>query len=82
MHPKTFAMAALMSLTMSACSEEALSDDPEIAGKQVDEKVAAEANSLEEAAAKAVEIRNAEIASDTQDIMDETGQESSPDETN
>ena len=73
MRHKSIALIAVLTLVLQGCGGEALSDDPEIASKQIDDQVDTKADTLEEAAAKAVEIRDAEIQSDTQEILREMG---------
>jgi len=82
MRPKYIAAVAIILPALQGCSGETLSDDPEIAAKQIDDKVESKADTLEEAAAKAVEIRDAEIRSDTQELLRETSNGSRPETRN
>ncbi len=74
MRPNLYALivTGCLTLTLQACGDEKLSNDPEVAEREVDEKVSERADTLEEAAAKAVAIREAEIDITTQEIIDET----------
>ncbi|WP_164114528.1 hypothetical protein [Sphingorhabdus sp. Alg239-R122] len=55
--------------TLAACSSDEFSADPDVAAQQVDEKVDAEAKTLEEAADEAMKIKQAEIDNDTDTII-------------
>ncbi len=66
---KSLVGSAIFCVTLGACGSDEFSDDPEVAAQQIDEKVDAEAKTLEEAADEAMKIKQAEIDADTEEII-------------